>query len=612
MQFDELSRRLKGIEEASKKGSPIRKLHRLIFMPEIWQEAYANIYANKGAITKGINDNTLDGFSMKRVEGILQAIGKAKYRFTPVRRVYIPKRTGNKKRPLGLPAGDDKLVQEVTRIILERIYEPIFSDKSHGFRPNRSCHTALEQVRKNWKGVKWFIEIDIKGFFDNLTHDTMVELLSKKVDDKCLTNLIRGMLKAGYFENWKYHQTYSGVPQGGIISPILSNIYLHELDTFVESSIREFNVGKRRPENPEYQKLGRKRNYLRNKISKKGKIPELMNEFQKIGSLMRELPSKETHGDKYKRLKYCRYADDFILGVTGTKEDAKEIMQKIVEFLDKELNLQISEEKSKIVSAKKGVNFLSYHVHTWRTDKVLKTKIRGTHTSRRTVTEHISLQVPEVKVRQFCQKYGYGDWNKTKPYHRPELLRQSDAEIIMTYNAELRGSANYYCLADDVKSKLSKLLYLANYSLLKTLANKHKTRKTEILKKLRKGNELIYRYKAGNKEKELKVFKLKHMTKKLNNWNPDEIPNTLVLASSKSELVKRLNGKECEYCGRDDLPRESHHVKKLKDLKDKPHLEFWEKIMIARNRRTMVICEECHDLLHAGKLPDKRFNSKWV
>ena len=167
MQFDRLSKKLERIKNVSKRGVPVLDLFKLIAnQKEIWFEAYANIYSNEGALTKGINDNTLDGFSDERADGIMSKLKSKEYRFIPARRVYIPKRTGNKKRPLGLPTGDDKLVQEVSRIVLERIYEPIFSENSHGFRPNRSCHTALEQVRKYWTGIKWFIEFDIKGFFD--------------------------------------------------------------------------------------------------------------------------------------------------------------------------------------------------------------------------------------------------------------------------------------------------------------------------------------------------------------------------------------------------------------------------------------------------------------
>ncbi len=197
MQFHRLSRRLEGISDASAKGYPIRNLYRLMYMPEIWYEAYANLYSNKGAITKGVNENTMDGFSAKRVERIIAALREGEYRFTPVRRIYIPKRTGNKKRPLGVPSGDDKLVQEVSRIILERIYEPIFSDNSHGFRPGRSCHTALEQIKRRWTGVKWFVEFDIQGFFDNMRHEILEESLQEKIADKRFIKLIRGMLKAG-------------------------------------------------------------------------------------------------------------------------------------------------------------------------------------------------------------------------------------------------------------------------------------------------------------------------------------------------------------------------------------------------------------------------------
>jgi RNA-directed DNA polymerase len=223
MQFDRLNRKLEGITDASIKGNRVKDLFQLMTNnKEIWFEAYANIYSNKGAITKGVNDNTLDGFSEERIEGIMEQLKQKRYRFTPAKRVYIPKRNSRKKRPLGVPTGDDKLVQEVVRILLERIYEPIFSEHSHGFRPNRSCHTALEHIRKKWTAIKWFIEFDIKSFFDSMSHEVMISLLEKKIDDKQFIKLIRCMLKAGYLEEWKYYPTYSGTPQGGIVSPILT------------------------------------------------------------------------------------------------------------------------------------------------------------------------------------------------------------------------------------------------------------------------------------------------------------------------------------------------------------------------------------------------------
>ncbi len=310
MQFDRLSRRLEGISNASLKGYPIRNLYRLMYMPEIWYEAYANIYSNDGAITKGVNEGTLDGFSKERVERIIMALRDGKYRFTPARRVYIPKRAGNKERPLGIPTGDDKLVQEVSRIILERIYEPIFSDNSHGFRPGRSCHTALEQIRQRWTGVKWFIEFDIEGFFSNMDHEIMVKLLEKKIDDRCFIKLIKSMLKAGYLEDWTYHPTYSGTPQGGISSAILSNVYLHELDTFARKLEGKFTKGKGRRGNPEYTHLARQKRDIRREIDQTGKKPELIGRLKELDRVSKKLPSKDFYDESYRRLRYCRYADD--------------------------------------------------------------------------------------------------------------------------------------------------------------------------------------------------------------------------------------------------------------------------------------------------------------
>ena len=435
MQFDGLSKRLEGIENASEKGYPIRNLYRLMYIPEIWYEAYANIYSNEGAMTKGINENTLDGFSDMRVERIVKALKEEKYRLAPVRRAYIPKRTGNKKRPLGIPTGDNKLVQEVCRIILERIYEPIFSEYSHGFRPNRSCHTALEQIRKRWTGTKWFIEFDIRGFFDNMKHEIMIELLSNKIDDKRFIKLIKGMLKAGYLEDWIYHPTYSGTPQGGVASPILSNIYLHELDSFMRELEVKFKKGKRRKGNLEYQKLRYQKHYIRKEIDRVGKRTDLIEKLKELDRKSKDLPSGDMYDEGYRRLRYCRYADDFIAGIIGTKDEAREIMEKVRTFLGKELFLQLADDKTSIKSGNEGLQFLSYNISTYSTDKVIRIKTGGRYVSKRTVSNRISLRVPEGKAQDFCQRYGYGDWQTKNPIHRPELSNTSDVEIISTYNA---------------------------------------------------------------------------------------------------------------------------------------------------------------------------------
>ncbi|MFR1991874.1 MAG: reverse transcriptase domain-containing protein [Oscillospiraceae bacterium] len=210
------------------------KLYRYLLRPDIYFVAYKNLYANNGAATKGVNEDTADGFSEAKIDSIIKALADETYQPMPVRRTYIQKKNNRKKlRPLGIPTFTDKLVQEVLRMILEAVYEPIFLDVSHGFRPKRSCHTALKQLRREFNGTRWFVEGDIKGCFDNINHAVLVGLLNNKIKDARITKLIYKFLKAGYLENWQYHKTYSGTPQGGIISPLLANIYLHELDKFV-------------------------------------------------------------------------------------------------------------------------------------------------------------------------------------------------------------------------------------------------------------------------------------------------------------------------------------------------------------------------------------------
>lgn len=608
MQLDRLSKKLEGISDASQKGRRVRDLFQMMTnCKELWFEAYANIYSNEGAITMGVNRNTLDGFSEERVDAIIDKLKRKKYKFRPVRRVYIPKHSG-KKRPLGILIGDDKLVQEVVRILLERIYEPIFSNHSHGFRPNRSCHTALKQIERVWTGVKWYIEYDIENFFNNMNHEIMVHLLEKRIDDRRLINLIKGMLRAGYLEDWVYCPTYSDTPQGGGVSPILSSVYLHELDTFMEHAIKEFHRGKLKRPNPEYTRLQARKKRVRKKIDLVGKRPELMEEYRELGRIQRTIPSRDPHDEGYRRLRYCRYADDLAMGVIGSREDAIRIMNDTKTFIEGELKLRFAEDKTRIVPARQGMEFLSYKIRSVTTDKVIKVRIHGTYNTKRTVRERVRIEVPDGKAQEFCQKCGYGDWQKMIPIHRNGLMNLSDTEIILVYNCELRGLANYYSLAKDMKFKLNRLEYMSNYSLFKTLAAKHKTRKPQIIGKLRRGNEYIHKYNVKGEDRTLKVFQLKHMTKADNRGDIDRIPSLLYLTLAKNELVKRIDKRQCEYCGRKNVPLTVHHVRKLKDLRTNKALSQWQKAMIARNRKTLTICADCHKLLHAGRLPDKRYH----
>jgi group II intron reverse transcriptase/maturase len=600
-----LNRKLEGIEKCTKHGHKVRKLFNIMTNnPELWMQAYANTYPNKGALTEGADGVTVDGFCEDRVISIIKLLREGQYYFKPSRRVYIRKANG-KQRPLGIQSGDDKLVQEVVRLLLERIYEPIFSRDSHGFRPERSCHTALDDIRKWWTGVKWLINIDVKGYFDNIDHRILIDLLERKIDDQRFISLIKAMLKAGFLEDWVFHRTYSGTPQGSICSPIMANIYLHELDQFMVNLKADFDQGKTRKRNPEYSSLCDKIVLLRKKVDKLDKTgPEallLREQIKQLDRRRKSIPSGDMQDEHFKRVFYSRYADDTLIGVIGSKEEAEQIMGRVKEFLQNKLNLPISEEKSSIKHASEGMIYLGYEVRTYTTDKEVKMWLKGRHTKKRVINHKIDLYVPEVKVKKFCQTKGYGDYDKIESEQRPALAHLSDYEIIGSYNAELRGLANYYCLACDVKRKLNRLEYIAHYSLFKTLANKHKTTMRKIIVRLKQGRDHIHQVRIGDKVKQIKIFKLRDLTLQPKTWKEvDTLPNTYKF-DRRTEILERISAQMCEYCGKEDGYFEVHHVRKLSDLKDGK--EKWQKLMIARQRKTLVLCVECHNQLHAGKLP---------
>lgn len=234
---------LKNLMEKSKNETyRFQRLYRNLYNPEFYWLAYKNIYANDGSMTAGADGTTIDGMGNERIERIILSLKDRSYQPKPARREYIAKKNSSKKRPLGIQSGDDKLVQEVVKMILESIYEPVFSNKSHGFRPNRSCQTALKQIQNTFTGANWFVEGDIHACFDSFDHHVVIDLLRKRIDDEAFIQLIWKFLKAGYMEQWTFIRTYSGVPQGSGVSPVLANIYLHELDKFMEKYAENFNT----------------------------------------------------------------------------------------------------------------------------------------------------------------------------------------------------------------------------------------------------------------------------------------------------------------------------------------------------------------------------------
>ena len=586
-----------------------QRLYRNLYNPEFYLTAYQKIQAKQGSMTAGTDGKTVDGMGMKRINALIAKLRDYSYQPSPARRTYIPKANG-KKRPLGIPSFDDKLVQEVVRMILESIYEPTFLNTSHGFRPKRSCHTALQYVQKNFTGVKWFVEGDIKGCFDHVDHHVLVNILRRRIQDEHFIGLIWKFLKAGYMEDWVYHNTYSGTPQGSIISPILANIYLNELDVFMAQYAQTFRQGDKRRINPAYKKpldkrRGKQEWLKRNehKIFQEQKAA-VKAEINEINQYLRTIPYVDPMDDSYKRLVYVRYADDFLIGVIGSKVDAKQVKADVGQFIRKQLHLELSQEKTLITHGSDYAQFLSFQITTSTEQNSTRTKAGYI---KRSYTGRIKLYVPKEKWLKRLLSYGalkiqYDKNNGNKeiwePICRSGLRNLDDLEILNQYNAEIRGVYNYYRIAHNA-TVLNNFLYVMKYSMYKTFAGKYRTSMRKIIQKYTKNRDFVITYQGKSGEKSVAFYNqgMRRDTH-VSATDPDIIGRARENRNYTS-LVQRLRGCQCEWCGATDVEIEIHHVKKLKDLSGRAE---WERHMIARRRKTMALCHNCHVKLHAGKL----------
>jgi group II intron reverse transcriptase/maturase len=612
MQTDTAFKRLEALPDLARAGKQVNGLFRLLTHRPLWTEGLDRIKRNKGAGTPGVDGIKVSDLGEADIETAIQSLMDGTYRPKPVRRVYIPKANG-KTRPLGIPTAKDRMVQEVVRSILDQIYEPIFSDWSHGFRRGRSCHTALAQIKRVWTGMKWFVEVDIEGYFDNIDHSVLLKLLEQRIQDRAFIALISSMLKAGFLEQWRFNETYSGTPQGGIISPLLANIYLHELDLYVEEYMKNFDKGDRRALRPDYLTKINRVSCARREVNfyrKAGREDMATTWLEKYHQARADLPKggvKDPFDPNYKRLRYVRYADDFILGVIGSKEEAREVLKAVEEFLSNALKLRVSAEKSGIRKATKGVQFLGYEVYIYSGNhRMVKATVRGTRTARRTTSERIQLGIPWSKILAFSKKHEYGIYETGRALHRSLLLHCDDVEIVRTYNAELRGFANYYALAYSAKSNLGKLGYLWQSSLFKTLASKHQTSLVDVARKAKIGpGHYEVSVSKDGKVKSARVWKIADLKLKSSIlFTIDEVPSTDYLYTSRTSLTDRALAEQCENCETTEGPFDIHHVNPVRNSNKK--LTWMKRLASERARKTMALCEDCHRLLHAGKLSDRR------
>ena len=594
---------LNSLNEHSKDSSyKFERLYRILFNEELFYVAYQKIASNGGSTTKGSDGRSIDEMSLARIETLIASLKDESYQPHPSRRVHIPKKNG-KTRPLGIPAFEDKLVQEVVRMILEAIYEGHFETTSHGFRPKRSCHTALLHIQKTFSGAKWFIEGDIKGFFDNIDHDVLVGILRERISDDRFIRLIRKFLKAGYVEDWTFHNTYSGMPQGGIVSPILANIYLDKLDKYVKEYIRHFDMGTKRRPGKESNDLANERKRTVRKLKKVKDGTEKAALVARLKAIEQEraaFPSGDEMDGSYRRLKYIRYADDFILGVIGSKEEAQRIKEDIKSFLSASLALELSEEKTLITHTGKSAKFLGYEITVTRNNHQRR-DVQGR--LRRTYGKRVRLNVSMATLRDKLLEYGAMEiklrngkeiW---KPKCRSGLIFNDDLEILDRYNRETVGFCNYYLIANNCVV-LHNFRYIMEYSMYKTFAGKYRSTVRKINKKYRLNKLFTVKYEQKGVIKSRTFYKtsFKRRTTAFN--GSCDIEPYSIADVSRTNLTDRLKAEKCELCGATGKLI-MHHVRNLKDLKGK---ESWKRLMSARKRKTIALCPSCHRLRHLGKV----------
>jgi group II intron reverse transcriptase/maturase len=575
------------LRERGRKGLPLTQLYRQMFNKNLYLLAYGNIYSNQGAMTPGASEETADGMSEGKIDQIIELMRYERYRFSPARRAYIPKKNG-KLRPLGMPSWSDKLAGEVVRLLLEAYYEPRFSDRSHGFRKGRGCHTALREIRNTWVGTTWFIEGDISDCFGSLDHEIMVKVLAEKIHDQRFLRLVRHMLKAGYLKDWEYHDTLSGVPQGGVVSPVLSNIYLNKLDEFVERELIPQNTrGASRARNPEYMRIRSRRDTAR-RHGDRATARDLTRQ-------MRTLPSVNPMDPGYRRLRYLRYADDHLLGFIGPKAEAEQIKAELARFLRETLGLDLNQDKTLISHARtQPARFLGYHII------VQHCNTRITY-GRRSANGRIALHVPPDVIKAKTAPYR----RRGKPWHRPGLQNLDAYDIVRIYGAEYRGIVNYYLLAQDVW-RLGTLCWYAQTSMLKTLAAKHKSTVTKMATRHKAkvitghGPRTCFEARRHRQGKKDLIARFGGIPLKQDRRAVICDPAPAWNGYPRKELIHRLRKRVCELCEHGATVT-VHQVAALKQLgRPGPGQPAWAALMARMRRKTLIVCAACHEHIHAN------------
>ena len=590
-------RRLQVVRKLNENPSWVnRDLYRLMYEEDLYIWAYENIKSSPGNMTAGADGETIDGFSMKQVRRIIASMKDQSFTFTRARRTYIPKANG-KLRPLGIPSPKDKVVQEVLRIILASIYDnekPTFLDCSHGFRAKRGTHTALKQVR-SWHSVNWFVEGDIKGCFDNIDHGTLIQVLKKRITDQRFIDLIWKALKVGYLEGTSQVNSLAGTPQGSIVSPILANIYLHEFDLWMERFIAENTMGKSKRTNPAYTTIVKSR--LR--LLKKG-LSKTSEEVADLDKRMRMTDSKMHDDPTFTRIKYIRYADDWLVAVDGSNDLAERLKAEATAFFRDTLKLELSAEKTHIRHARtERAKFLGTFITIGSGDgtgahRRIRTSSGLTFTRRVNVNHLTFMYAPKSElIKRLCER-GFCDGDG-KPKGKTGWIAQDDHVIVERFGQIMTGISNYYSFVDN-PTALKHIQQMLHFSCAKTLCRKHQISLMKMFRARRLTLVTPKRWDENGKPTAFVSLPLKR------NWTKNR--TAFLINTDGGDVVgmgieKRTRSKlerPCAICGNPDGV-EMHHLRHIRKSK----VFGFAAVMSALNRKQVPVCKECHDKIHAGK-----------
>ncbi|MBB4091966.1 reverse transcriptase domain-containing protein [Brucella pecoris] len=573
-----------------------RDLYRLMYEEDLYILAYENIKSSPGNMTAGADGETIDGFSMKQVRRIIETMKDQTFTFTRARRTYIPKANG-KLRPLGIPSPKDKVVQEVLRLILTSIYDnekPTFLEYSHGFRAQRGTHTALKQVR-SWHSVNWFVEGDIKGCFDNIDHGTLIQVLKKRVGDQRFLDLIWKALKAGYLEGTTQVNSLAGTPQGSIVSPILANIYLHEFDLWMDRFIADNEKGAKKRINPAYTAIVK----ARLRLLKKG-ASKTSEEVLSLDKQMRQTASFMHNDPNFVRIKYIRYADDWLVAIDGPNELAKRLKGEATAFFREELKLELSADKTHIRHARaESAKFLGTYITIGSGDETgvhrrIRTKSGQMFTRRINVAHLTYMNAPKDELVKRLNERGFCD-RKGTPQARTAWIVQDDHVIVERYGQILTGILNYYSFVDNPLA-LKHIQQILHFSCAKTLCRKHQLSLMKLFRMRRLELVTPKRWDSDGKPTAYISLPLKRK------WAKNRaafLINTETVDVIGMGIDKRTRSKldrPCAICGNpDDV--EMHHLRHVRKSK----AVGFAAVMSAINRKQIPVCSDCHLKIHAGK-----------